>query len=62
MAEVEIGYLCRHGHFVFYRGDEDVCGSKQIGKIVVHTVKEYDVSDRLERAIEGLAGDLERLT
>ena len=32
---IEIGYVCFKGHFVFKGDPEDMCGSKDVGKIYV---------------------------
>ena len=34
---VEIGYLCRHGHFIFQDDPDldDSCGSKRVGGVYV---------------------------
>lgn len=40
MKRVEIGYLCRRGHFQFIDDpDGDPCGTKIIGKVYVKPIR-----------------------
>lgn len=40
---VEIGYLCSHGHYVFYGVGDDTCGTKRIAALLV--VPEVELSE-----------------
>ena len=43
--EVEIGYLCAHGHYVFHGVGEDTCGTKRIGTITVEPDRDVEFSE-----------------
>jgi hypothetical protein len=49
---VEIGYVCRHGHFQFHEDpDGDSCGTKKIGTIYVRPIKGA-YADMFKEALE----------
>lgn len=49
---VEIGYLCGHGHYIFYDVGEDACGSKRVAALMIVPEVEY-IEAHEERDEEG---------
>lgn len=52
---VEIGYVCRHGHFQFINDpDGDSCGTKIVGRIYVTPEPEISAETLTEATTESL--------
>jgi len=55
-AALEVGYVCRHGHFQFVEDpDGDACGTKRVATIYVKADQEVsaeEMSEAVDYAIE----------
>lgn len=50
--EIEIGYVCSKGHYVF-TGDEGGCGSKRVAGVFVRVDGDLDLSEeRLQEIVD----------
>lgn len=50
--EIEIGYVCSKGHYVF-KGDENGCGSKRVAGVFVRVDEDLDLSEgRLQEMVD----------
>jgi hypothetical protein len=47
---VEIGYLCGHGHYIFYGIGENACGSKRVAALTIVPEVEYSKPFQCEDA------------
>ena len=60
---VEIGYLCRHGHFQFKDDpDGDSCQTKIIGKVYVKPIRGLYPGQFIEAVTDALANLTHQIT
>jgi len=57
-VRMEVGYVCRHGHFQFVNDpDGDACGTKRVATVYVEAdtdMSAFELADVVDQAISGL--------